>query len=511
MPAIYKATITPGGNKTLGTTFTFAHPDLAVGDILVVGISHDNTASTLPSATIDRPAGETNTWTQAVAWVNPTATSGSGIHGKIFVIKAAVAWSAGTRTVTFSAAISAKVAGGYVIEGGELPVQASSAASHASSTVSLVAPTVPSGGILIWLVGQENTAIGTLGGPISSGTNDTGGATSGGSANTNIAARMRIGGGSGTSTQAGTLDKGLAYVVIPEYVPPPTPAEILDIGPGETQNHFKLVYSPYTGDPTITKTQAEIVAGFESTAQFFAVPPGYIRVRFGAGSTGDALESDGYARAELHEVIADGSADMEFNALTGEHIMSGISGIDTQSTLNDPEVVIAHLHDGVQSRAKFKVLYDGTFRLVAVIDGVVQTPYLVSPYNGAEFAWKIRLIDGVIQFYYSNMSTPVFTSAALTQPAIPDKWQFRVGQYNQFKFGELGGTGNVTPDNAYAEVVLRSLVVSHVHGDPTPPGGSDVQKIYIGDTLVGLGKIYIGDQQVDKIYIGDVLVYEDVP
>ena len=39
---------------------------------------------------------------------------------------------------------------------------------------------------------------------------------------------------------------------------------------------------------------------------------------------------------------------------------------------------------------------------------------------------------------------------------------------------------------------------------------TDVQKIAIGDTLIGIDKLYIGSTKVNRVYVGTVMVYDDV-
>ncbi len=214
MAAVIHATLTPAVSKAWSFGIMIAIPDLVAGDIIVLGIAFDNTSLTDPTVTIDKPLDEVASWSTGATWTNPTSSSGGGLHGRIMLIHTTTAWAAGERMVLLSAPIVAKVSGGYVVRGGTLAGLLSGNTSHDTASISLAAPTPITDGLTIWLVAQETIAIGTLGGPINSATNDTGGATTGGSTTTNIAARMRVGGGTGVSTQAGSVDKGMAYVAI---------------------------------------------------------------------------------------------------------------------------------------------------------------------------------------------------------------------------------------------------------------------------------------------------------
>lgn len=507
MPVSVKAVLTPSGNKTAGTSFTQDVPAVAVGDIVVIAVAHDNTALSTPTVTINKPSGEFGSWS-SLSWTNPTSTSGAGIHGRLFWIRASVAWPAESRTVSLSASVTAKVSGGYVIEGATTPTLSTGIASHATSTASLVSAGADANSITIFMAGQENTAIGTLTGPMSSGTNDTGGATSGGSANTNIAARMRTvfgTAGNGTTTQAGAVDKGIVYVTFPEFVPL-IPGTKLNIGDDAGKNHFKLAVSPASPGSIFEKTQVEIEAGY-TLADVFSADFSNTLVSFKAFADA-AIQDDGYPGVELREVNSDDSP-MEFNALTGEHVMTGSTAV-YNAPAADRELIFAHLHDGAGSRIGIGLVFDdiGEVYFGAWVDDQPNFSATVGFWDGSVHDWKIRSVDGNVELYFNDLDNPFYT-LSLNPPTIPDKWHFRTGLAARYKVGVSGMLG-VPTSSDFGRVDMTALSVDHMHGDPTPGGGTDIQKIAIGSSLLPMDKLYIGTTKVNRVYIGTNMVYDDV-
>lgn len=256
-----------------------------------------------------------------------------------------------------------------------------------------------------------------------------------------------------------------------------TPATILNIGAGASQNHFSLQYAPDGGSAFVTKTQAELAAGFEDPIHFFDTASGW--VEFSPRADGPTTSGSSFARDELREVNADGT-NMKFNALVGEHIIQGRTNI-VSAPAEDPDVVIAQLHDGDADRVAIRtqMLSSGVVLLGVRINGTLHATRFANPYTfNTEFDWKIRLINGTVEIYYNDMMTPLITSTALVQTTHADGWYWKVGAYNQFNPSSTGATG-LTPA-ATSRSVVRHKNLSNVHVTSTtqtnPPNITNLWK-----------------------------------
>lgn len=244
------------------------------------------------------------------------------------------------------------------------------------------------------------------------------------------------------------------------YPPAQTPGSILNIGPNAGQNHFLVQIAPTGGTAFETHTQDEIAAGYTDPAHFFVTSGSSVGLR--PRADGPTTSGSTFARDELRELNLTGG-NMKFNALTEEHWIRGLTRI-VHTPANDPDVVIAQLHNGDADRIAIRtqMFSTGVTRLLVRINGSSVQPYLLDPYIfGTDFEWKIRLINGVAEIYFNNMTTPFLASTALVQTTHVDGWYFKVGAYNQFNVTALGATGlGVAPDE-YSEVYLKNL--SHWH------------------------------------------------
>jgi hypothetical protein len=267
--------------------------------------------------------------------------------------------------------------------------------------------------------------------------------------------------GAGTLTGSGVADTSAA------------PGTVLDIGSGASQNHFDVQIAP-TGGTAEQHTMAEIAAGYSAAPYFEPLANGgQDWVRFWARMDGPTTSGATFSRAELREVNADGSS-AAFDALTGEHVIQGVTKI-VHLPPTKPEVVVAQLHNGTTDRVAIRTqLIGGVTKLVVRINGSAVTPRLEETYVvGTEFAWKIRVIGGTVEVYYNDMGTPFLTSTALVSTGSAS-WYFKSGMYNQ---------SNATTDAAteYGEAWLRALDVTHALGF------SDALALAGSGTLAGSG------------------------
>ena len=244
----------------------------------------------------------------------------------------------------------------------------------------------------------------------------------------------------------------------------PTPAQILRLGTGNGQNHFSLQIARDGAADFATLTLTQLAGGFDESPYFTAVTSGGVdRVQFRARADAPTTSGSSFARAELRELNEAGTANMKFDALVGEHILQGTTRI-AHVPANDPDVVIAQLHNGDADRIAIRtqMFSSGEVVLGVRINGSIHATRFQDPWvPGSEFTWKIRLIDGTAEIYFNDMTTPVITSTALTQTSHPDGWYFKAGAYNQFNESATGATGLAVSATEYSQVELRSL--SHWH------------------------------------------------
>lgn len=241
-----------------------------------------------------------------------------------------------------------------------------------------------------------------------------------------------------------------------------TPAQILNIGTGATQNHFAVQIAPTGGSTYETHDQAEIAAGYTDPNHFFVTADGW--VGFKPRADGPTTSGTTYARDELRELNADGS-NAKWDALAGEHILQGRTRI-IHTPANDPDVVIAQLHNGDADRIAIRtqMLSTGTVVLGVRVNGSLHATRMQNPWvSGSEFDWKIRLINGACEIYYNDMVTPLITVPAgtLVQTTDPAGWYWKTGAYNQFEPTATGATGLSVSSTEYSEVHLKSLSVQH--------------------------------------------------
>jgi hypothetical protein len=239
----------------------------------------------------------------------------------------------------------------------------------------------------------------------------------------------------------------------------PTPAEILNIGPGQEQNHFQLQYAVdgSTGNSWSKVEFDDVAAGFDSPPYFTVVenPAGELAVQFQVRADSATTTGSSEPRSELRETRADGS-EMAFDALVGEHSLHTRCRV-THVPAADPEVVVAQLHNGVTGDriAVRTQLVSGQIKLLVRINGTQANPRLSEAYEiGTEFEIELRVRDGgIVEIYYQGSSTP-WTTGQLQPSGAGSSWYFKTGAYAAFN-------ENSVPATEFASVEHRDLVVTH--------------------------------------------------
>lgn len=241
-----------------------------------------------------------------------------------------------------------------------------------------------------------------------------------------------------------------------------TPAEVLDIGRGSSQNHFNvgIGYGPsHDGEHKHTdKSQSDIVGGF-TDAPFFTVNSAGTAVQFqvfmDGGKTSPRTK---FPRSELREFEANGTTKAAWNARQGTHVMEGRTRV-LHLQPKRPWVTIAQIHDKNKDTLGIKVKGDstGALKVVAVTDtsaGDAEKTLLDSYELGSEISWRIQVrndeltvsINGALKLTLQHFSSD------------NDHGQyFKAGAYPQSR---MDAGGNEKPEE-FCRVELRGLRVTH--------------------------------------------------
>lgn len=457
------------GSNGIPSTKSF---NLAEGDLMLGLFVFDSLSQTTPNVTaIGRTGGAQNLtpyWFRLGQVDSPQASSLGGVRTELWYMFVPAGMSGpNTPSANLSQSGTGSRSGVFAqFRGVDPSVNPSVSSGFGTNATNSVA--TPPYGLFIEGVGHEGNSQPSKATGTQSTTKISLG-TTGQSSVTNTWATLgymmaNAGGFGATSSSWNTTDGGQIYASF-SALPDVPPGDILNIGSGVGQNHFRLSLSQEEAFGAADDvSMAEIVAGFTDPLQFETVTGD--RVRFSPVANYEAADSSPFARDELREVNPDGS-DIGFNAHYGEHIMTGRTNI-IQVPFTDPSVIIAKLENSDFSTSGIFCVGDGqgTFILAAMLQNATVFPAMNEFFSAnTEFDWKIRVIDGVIEFYYNDMVTPSY-SAVLPVPSDPDSWHFRVGAHNQFNSYTVG-PGGLTPSPIDRSIVtLRNLSVEHTFGQP---------------------------------------------
>jgi hypothetical protein len=253
-----------------------------------------------------------------------------------------------------------------------------------------------------------------------------------------------------------------------------TPAQILNIGTGSTQNHFNVGVGYSTGH--VDKTQQMIIDGYAESPYFQPNAAGNavaMRV-YANGKT--TSSSTIHPRVELRELMTTDANKAAWNGASGTHVMSGTSTVthlpaDSEtSSQPKPWTCIAQIHDAlgdvvrlqIEDTASTPAQSGGThsvssLRLVAhthepdgngpEVKTEVQSTYSI----GNSVDWKIEVISGTCKIYIGGVVKKTFSMPS-------GGMYFKSGNYAQFSTASTDGGYAAT---SYAEVELKNLVVTH--------------------------------------------------
>ena len=261
------------------------------------------------------------------------------------------------------------------------------------------------------------------------------------------------------------------------------PGVLHNIGKASGKNHFNLGVGYTSGH--VDKTENEIESGFEipdnsAGPAYFTKADGTAVVMSVPLNGGKTSANTAYPRTEYRELAAGGTGDSSttkasWDGSTGDHYISGRTRV-VKIQPNKPEVVIAQVHGPDDDTAKFKWRGTGTSAtMVATYDdddyGTVASGLSV----GTEYAWKLRMVDGNIEFYWVDMTTP---KIKITDATLASSGQyFKAGAYVQ------SNTSYDSVSSGPCIIEMRDFVCWHtgypppsstITGAPTVGAGDDV-------------------------------------
>jgi hypothetical protein len=364
-----------------------------------------------------------------------------------------IAPTAGTYTATWTQSTASSV--GVAVVGFKATVAVGTAATAAGSISLGGTPTARA----------VDTALGgiALGGTVAPAAPDTasGGVTLGGAP----AARGAASAVAGSITLGGT-STGTALAI---------PGSVLNIGSGAGKNHFDVQIAPNGSSSIEVHTQAEIEAGYTDPLHFYTSPDGQWVV-FRPRADGPTTSGSSFARDEMREVTAAGS-NMKFNVLDGEHELT-VNFKIMHVPANDPDVVVAQLHDGNNDviALRTQMFSNGTVVLGVRFNGSLHATRFQSSFTaGTAHTIRTRVFNnGAVEIYYNGGSTPFISmpTGTIGPTADPAGWYWKWGAYNQFNDTATGATGLTVPASEYSEVWHQAPTVVHAPTGALPATAS---------------------------------------
>jgi hypothetical protein len=216
----------------------------------------------------------------------------------------------------------------------------------------------------------------------------------------------------------------------------PNPGIAHNIGSAPGQNSFNLGVG-FEGDAaygTAHKdfTRSQIEGGLSIPGYYELTAAGEVLMSSHPGG-GKTSNNTKYARVEYRELERDGTTKAAWDPTKGRHYIKGRSAVDSLSGPK-PEMVIAQVHDASDDTAM--IYRRSATKVEAKIgDSVVAT--LDSGDSLTHFDdWMIEIVDGTINFYWNNMSTPAHSAHF---PPTGGQY-FKAGAYMQWNLSNGDST-----------------------------------------------------------------------
>jgi hypothetical protein len=166
---------------------------------------------------------------------------------------------------------------------------------------------------------------------------------------------------------------------------------------------------------------------------------------FRANAGGSHTPNSSYPRSELREMTNGGSSNAAWNPSSGTHTMTVNLSMSTGTLVAKKHVVGAQVHDANDDVCVFRL--EDTSLYVTNGDDPHGTLITSSYVGGTMFEAKFVGSGGSIKCYYNG-------SLVATRPCGGGAY-FKAGCYTQ------SNTSKGDAANAYGEVRIRSVVVSH--------------------------------------------------
>jgi hypothetical protein len=216
----------------------------------------------------------------------------------------------------------------------------------------------------------------------------------------------------------------------------PNPGTAHNIGSAPGQNSFNLGVG-FEGDPTYGTVhkdfaRSQIEGGLSIPGYYELTAAGEVLMSSHPGG-GKTSNNTNYARVEYRELERDGTTKAAWDPTKGRHYIKGRSAVDSLSAPK-PEMVIAQVHDASDDTA---MIYRRSATKVEAKIGNSVVATLDSGDSLTHFDdWMIEIVNGTINFYWNNMSTPAHSAHF---PPTSAQY-FKAGAYMQWNLSNGDAT-----------------------------------------------------------------------
>ncbi|EFC43761.1 predicted protein [Naegleria gruberi] len=188
---------------------------------------------------------------------------------------------------------------------------------------------------------------------------------------------------------------------------------------------------------------------------YFVVGPNNNSIRFRSVIFNESVTTVGskYPRSELREMdpINPAKVKISWNNTVGVHTMI-IDQAITHLPITRDRVIAGQIHD--DNEFIFTITLSGTTLYINAANKATAKVITKTYQLGTIFRLKIEALNGTTNFYYNDMSTPIYT-----HPLVFKNSYFKAGCYAQSNCtveGSLCGDSN-----NYAEVLIYNLTTTH--------------------------------------------------
>lgn len=230
-----------------------------------------------------------------------------------------------------------------------------------------------------------------------------------------------------------------------------TPAQILNIGSGSTQNYVNVGIGYASGH--VDKTMAQIIGGYDEVPYFTAVSDGGIEyVQFQVFMNGGRTSTKTkYPRSEMRELLQNGTTKAAWDATDGQHEMWAKHTLKHLQP-NKQDVTVGQIHDDESDALSLKVI-NRDLRAV-FFDSVHPTVLYADWDDDEEVSWKISVLNGTTKIYINDVLKITSTALASHDGNV---MYFKAGAYPQ-SHATAGGFESPTE---YCRIWMRDFRIKH--------------------------------------------------